>query len=302
MTIRWAALIVLLAAHVATARDIHVHNLRGDDHLDGSRPAGVARGSGPVRTIGKALRLVRPGDRVVVANTGQPYRESLVLCGSRHSQSFAGPFILEGGGAVLDGTASVPPERWQHHLDDVYCFAPECLGYQQLYLGGRPAVRHPTAPADHSLPELQPLEWCLAQGKIFFRTEPLRMPQEYALSYSVLGAGLRLYFVQDVLVRDLTIQGFQTDGVRVCDVAHGVRFERVRSRGNGRSGISLGGSAKVEIEDCLLGGNGASQLRQDDFAQTRVYTTRLLTGTAPGLELRGGWLSIDGTEVRRDLP
>lgn len=302
MAIRWAAIVLLLAVPIATAREIHVNNLRGDDHLDGSRQSSVAGGSGPVRTIAKALRLVRPGDRIVVAKTREPYRESLVLCGSRHSQSFAGPFILEGGGAVLDGTAPVPADRWRHHLDDVYCFSPERLGYQQLFLDGRPANRHPTAPADHSLPDLQPLEWCLAAGKIYFRTEALRMPQEYPLSYSVLGAGLRIYHVQDVLIRDLTIQGFQTDGVAVCDVAYGVRLARVRSRGNGRSGISVAGGSQVEIEDCLLGANGVSQLRQDDFAETRMYTTRLLSSSAPALELRGGRLSIDGSAVPSKLP
>lgn len=302
MVVRWLALVLLLAIPSAAAREIHVHNLRGDDHLDGSAATSVVGGSGPVRTIAKALRLVRVGDRIIVAKTREPYRESLVICGSRHSQSYAGPFILEGGGAVLDGSAAVPADRWQHHLDDVYCFAPERLGYQQLFLDGRPAVRHPTTPADYSLPELQPLEWCLTQGKIYFRTEPLRMPQQYALSYSVLGTGLRLTFVHDVLIRDLTIQGFQTDGMAVCDVAHGVRFERVRARGNGRSGISVAGSSRVEIEDCLLGANGVSQLRQHDFAETWLYTTRLLSSTAPALELRGGRLSIDGSETKSDLP
>lgn len=302
MSIRWLALVLLLAFQSAVAREIHVHNLRGDDHLDGSPATGTAGGSGPVRTIAKALRLVRVGDRIVVAKTREPYRESLVICGSRHSQSHAGPFILDGGGAVLDGTAAVAADRWQHHLDDVYCFAPERLGYQQLFLAGRPAVRHPTAPADYSLPELQPLEWCLTRGKIYFRTEPLRMPQEYPLSYSLQGTGLRLYHVHNVLIRDLTIQGFQNDGVAVCDVAHGVRFERVRARGNGHSGISVAGNSRVEIEDCLLGSNGVSQLRQNDFAETWLYTTRLIADTAPALQLRGGRLSIDRSEMKSELP
>lgn len=302
MPMRWLVLGWLLAVPVAAARDIHVDNVRGDDHLDGAASISATAGSGPVRTISKALRLVGRGDRVVVAKTPEPYRESLVLSGSRLSRSFAGPLIIEGGGAVLDGTAPVPADRWQHHRDDVYCFAPERLGYQQLLLDGRPAVRCPTTPADRSLPELEPLQWCLAAGKIYFCTQAGRMPPQYALRYSVLGTGLRMYFVQGVLVRDLTIQGFQQDGVAVCDVADEVRLERVRAVANGRSGICVSGASRVEIDGCLLGTNGVSQLRQYDFAATRLFATRLLDDTARPVELRGGWLSIDGRVTKTPLP
>lgn len=305
MRCRPAVLFVLLAlacANLARARDIFVDNLAGDDRGNGAAPRAGEGLSGPVRTIAKALRLVRPGDRVVLTKTAQPYHESVVLTGSRLSESHLGPLIIEGRGAVLDGTAPVPADGWRHHVGDVFCFSPQRLGYQQLYLDGRPALRRPATSADHTLPNLQPLEWCFSQGQIYFCVEAGRLPEQYSLSYCVLGTGLRLYYVHNVLVRDLTIQGYQLDGIAVCDVVDGARFERVRLRGNGRSGISIRGASRAEVENSVLGGNGASQLRQYDFAQTWLYKTRLLSAAAPAIELLGGELKIDGVDVERLAP
>lgn len=283
----------------AAAREIHVDNLAGYDGLDGSPQRSVIGSTGPVRTIAKALRLARPGDRIVLTKTSAPYRESVALVGSRLSESLLTPLILDGGGAVLDGTAPVPADRWEHHLGDVFCFAPERLGYQQLYLAGRPALRRPTTPADYDLPELEPLEWCLAQGKIYFRVEAGRLPEQYPLSYCVLGTGLRLYSVQNVVIRDLTVQGFQLDGIAVCDVVRGALFQRVTARGNGRCGISVAGDSQIEIEDSTLAGNGLARLRHGDYAQSWLYRTKLLDDTARGLQLLGGRVTVDGTAIEK---
>ena len=197
MCIRWGCLAAWLCLFsTATGRDIFVNNIEGNDRSQGQRPH-TTGDSGPVATISKALRLAEAGDRIVVVDTGQPYRETLSLMGSKHSAASFGPFTIEGNGAVLDGTAPVPDDAWHHHLGDVFYFEPSRLATQQLYLKGRPAICHPAEPGDVTLPLLSPLEWCLKDGRIYFRVEPGHLPSGYeatccALQWSVRLARTRL--------------------------------------------------------------------------------------------------------------
>ena len=87
------------------ARDVFVNNVAGNDAKPGVR-ADPQSGDGPVRTLDRALRLVRHGDRIVLANTGEPYREMISLCdvGQRGYPDL--PLVIQGNGATLDGTVT----------------------------------------------------------------------------------------------------------------------------------------------------------------------------------------------------
>ena len=94
-----------------------------------------------MRTIAAALRTADSGDHIILAETEQPYRESISLVGRRHGGSTENPFVLEGNGAVLDGSADVPAAAWEHHEENVFRFRPPRMGPQQLFLDDRPAER-----------------------------------------------------------------------------------------------------------------------------------------------------------------
>src|SRR5262245_14854484 len=98
---------ILLITSSAVARDIFVDNMLGDDRRGGSVAAPTGDGGGPCQSIAKALRIALPGDRIIVANTGQPYRESITVQGPRHSGSERYPTTIIGNGATLDGTISM---------------------------------------------------------------------------------------------------------------------------------------------------------------------------------------------------
>ncbi len=100
--------------------------------------------------------------------------------------------------------------------------------------------------------------------------------------------GITLYYVRDVVIRDLAVQGFSLDGVAVHDVVQDTRLERVSCRANGASGISVRGASWVELDECVLADNGVSQLRVEDFARVWLYHCRLLDETAPAIQRRGG--------------
>jgi len=276
------------------ARVVFVSNVDGDDRAEGRRSQPALGIDGPVRTIAKALRLAQAGDRIVLLNTGLPYREAVSLTGHKHSGSPVSPFIIEGNGAMLDGSRPIPAGAWTHHLGDVFYFEPTGLGYQQLFLRGRPAVRQPAVAADVTLPPLEPLEWCWWQARIYFRVEAGRLPSDYEPACCSLRTAITLYHVDHVIVQNLILHGYQFDGVNAIDAARRVHLNELVCRANGRSGITAAGASTVEINACLLGDNGEAQLRIEDYAQVHVYDTELLAGSAPAIQFQGGEVTVDG--------
>lgn len=281
-----------LAAHGAT---IYVDNVAGDDLLDGGAAVSDA-GSGPVRTIRKALRVVQSGDRIVLANTGEAYRETISLSDRRHSGNAVSPFIIDGQGAVLEGADPVPPDAWENYRGAVFRFRPPRSSFQRLFLEGKPAVERKIDPAAHRLPELAPLEWYRRDAHIYFRVEQEKLPEAYPLSYSARQTGITLYHVHDVLITNLVVQGFRLDGVNVNDGVRDCELIDVTSRGNGRSGVTVAGSSKLGLAHCVLGDNGEAQLRVEGQSSTVIEASELIANTAPAVLRRGGKLVIDGKQ------
>lgn len=292
-------LVAAIAFSTAQAREIFVNNQSGDDTYSGEEPYGAARAerTGPVRSIEKALRLARRGDRIILANTDTPYRESISLVGSNHSGIRNQPLVIEGNGATLDGSALVPRGAWENYAGPVFRFHPPRVGHQQLFLGGRPAPRVESKTMDAGPPELQPLEWCLHGGYIYFCVEKDKLPQDYPLTYAEKQTGITLFHVDQVVIQDLTVQGFQLDGINAANSARDVVLRGVMCRGNGRAGVTVGGASLVDLEGCQIGDNGDAQLLTLPWSETHVRSSNLLDNTAPAVVRRGGEVFIDGQQL-----
>ncbi len=270
------------------ARDLYVDNVAGDDRFDAAAAVSSGSESGPCRTIAKALRVANKGDRIVLTATGQPYRECITLQAGRHSGLADRPFEIAGNGAVLEGAAPVPPRAWEHVSGDVYRFSPPRKSYQLLFLAGKPANRVTPSPDTGAMPEMKPLEWSLFERHVYFCCEPGRVPTSYELSYTHHPVGITLYEVRNIVVRDLTIQGFQLDGISAHDSVFDASLIGLTCRGNARSGISVGGASRVRITDSLLGNNGVAQLRTEGHSHTYLKNCDLLDNSAPPLANEGG--------------
>ena len=288
-------LIAWIAVSPAMGRDIFVNNVAGDDHFYGQQaqdPSGLA---GPVRTLAKALQMAGGGDVVILVNAGVPYRESISLVGGRHGGTVERPFVIRGSGAVLDGSETMPTDAWKHYKNGVFRFCPPRLGFQQLFLDGRPAARVAVAAKD--LPDLKPREWCSFGGQIYFCVEPNKLPSDYKPSYAGRQTGITLFHVEHVIIADLTVQGFQVDGINLFNSARDVTLANVTCRENGRNGITVGGASMAKIGDSLADDNGVAQLLTLSCSETHVIHTRLVSNTAPGLVHLGGLAYIDGVRV-----
>jgi hypothetical protein len=273
----WLALTSSVAA-----RDIFVNNVAGDDQRSGDSPTPHGGEIGPLQSINSALRAAQKGDRIIVANTGQPYRECITLQGAGNSgRRSEAPFVIEGNGAVLDGAYPVPVNLWEHYRDDVFRFRPMRLAHQILFLNEKPAMRQQAAPEAQQLPELAPLQWSLFRRHVYFRVEKDALPHQYNLSHTVLPAGITLYQVRHVVIRDLVIQGYQLDGVNAQDGVTDATLVGLTCRGNARSGISVGGASRVRVEACLVGNNGVAQVRAGGWSKTDIVNCDLVESTAP---------------------
>ena len=275
-----------LAADVL-AIDLFVDNLAGDDRNNGQSATTGTRGHGPVRTIGKALRLARAGDRIVInPNGGEPYRECVTLQGGQHSGF--GDIVLEivGNGAVMDGSLSLAEATWEVVGEDIYATRPPKMSFQELFLGGQPAARVPVA--GDPIPDLKPREWSLHKGRIVFRTDAGRRPESYNPACCGHPVAITLYEVHDLVIRDLAIRGYQLDGVNAHDNVWRCDLMGITSTENGRSGFSIGGASRVRLDGCSASGNGAAQVRTEGYSQTQIIGGIFDETTAPALVQEGG--------------
>jgi hypothetical protein len=290
-----------IGSSVSIAREIYVNNISGDDKLCGDAAVATTNTNGPVRTINKALRLALAGDRVVLANTGQPYRESISLQGERHSSVRQRAFVLQGNGAILDGSAPVPDDLWEHVQGDVFRFQPPLKAHQQLLLNGQSLAQNFQA-SEQGPMQLKPLDWCLYDGWIYYRTEAGMIPQQYSPSYAALQTGITLYQSHDVVVYDLIVQGFQLDGIQANECLGG-RLISVTSRANGRSGVCVAGGSRMEISDCLFESNGVCELLLEDYPVVRVFDCRLSPQVPGNIERRdAGRLYLDSQLLSARVP
>lgn len=290
------ALTLFLLSSTARGADIFVDNVRGDDRNRGNSAEYSQGENGPIASIAKALRIARKGDRIVLTNTGVPYQESITLQGGNNSGWEFAPLIIQGNGAVLDGRAPVPANGWKHVQGNVYCFAPTFKSYHQLYLDDRPAIRAAITNTGE-LHTLKPLEWALVDGMIFFCAEKDRGPGSYRLTYTAHRTGITLYEVRNVKILDLIVQGFQLDGINVHSNCYDIELAGITSRGNGRSGVSVGGASRATLVKSLLGDNGAVQLRGEGFSKTTVIDSTLLENTAPATFQEDARITIDGQDA-----
>lgn len=295
--LRYLAILSLCFGFPVQARDWFVDNVAGDNRWDGRTAQRQGETFGPLREIRMALDRATAGDRIVLVKNDEPYRECISLVGNKHSGTVFQPFIIEGNNAILDGAKSTGEFDWQSLGGDLYRLPLSESASQILFLDGIPALRAPAFGPLRQEKELPVRAWRLETGSLVFRAERNKLPLDYKPSIAKHPTGVTLYKVNDVIVRDLTVQGFQIDGIQAHDAGtfQPVVIAGCTARGNGRSGIAVVGASAVAIDGCLVGDNGESQLHLRGPADSSVTNSRLLDNTGPMAEIRGGGvLRIDG--------
>ena len=142
----------------------------------------------------------------------------------------------------LDGSAPIPADGWTFFRDNIFRFHPSRLIRPVVFFKGRSIRPLPVPKATDFPPRLEPLQWCAIAGTIYFAVDHHHLPADYKLSYAALPTGITLYQVQQVVIRHLTIRGYQADGIAAAAGARDVVLEKVTCTANGQGGVSVGGS------------------------------------------------------------
>ena len=271
MVRQWLQILFLvsLSCSVVRAGTIYVNNTTGDDRAHGRSPEILGRFDGPLVTIGRALQIAYASDTIEIANTGYPYRESIIVDRPALSGKAAFPFIIEGNGAVVQGSVPLPARVWSFVGQGTFRYQPYRRGHYQLVLNGTPAneLRVPRTALER--PALQPLQWCAFQGWVYFRVEPGRYVDQYQLGAPRFDVGLGLHNVRHVVVRNLRIEQFRLDGIHVSGYSRDIRLENIASSGNGRAGLALTGAARATITQLELKANRIVQ--RLELVNGRIY-------------------------------
>ncbi|MEN1680050.1 MAG: right-handed parallel beta-helix repeat-containing protein [Planctomycetota bacterium] len=287
-------LLCLLPARPAAAVEYLVNNIIGED----VRPKSSLGGGNqqrPFRTIQAAIDRARPGDRVFVEKTAEPYREELSLfrCGG------AATLTIASDGAVLDGTVVGAPGAWRHVEGDVFAIRPRRLTYQQLFLDGAPLKRVPLTSIASAEAVLEPNQWALVGGRLLLRVEKGRLPHDLTLRHAGLQTGITLYNVRNVVIEGLVIQGFQQDAVNAHDLVSDCVLRNVELRANGRSGLSVGGSSNVAAEACYAYDNGRVQVRAEGYAKLRLAGCEVIASKVAGKQSAASTALIEESPAER---
>jgi hypothetical protein len=263
-----AFVLVFATNTLLLARDLVVDNLRGSDSQNDRGYLSTAATFGPYRSINRALAGAQAGDRILLTNTGQPYRECISLVGELHSGSPESPFEIIGNGATLDGSVAPDFRRWKLLKNDVWALQSSPPAFAMMTSGGKLLKKAPLTTVDFA--QLQPLEWARSGGTVYFKGEPNRGPMDYPLEVTDQTTGITLYDVRHVVIRDLTVRGYRVDGIQANDSAFDVTLVNIACRQNGRSGITVAGASSMTIGATLCEQNGDSQLRVEGQAVARL--------------------------------
>lgn len=266
----WAIVVSVSAA--AQARDVFVNNITGDDTFSGELATTSSGGEGPVRSLAKALRLAGPGDRIVLAKTGDQYRECVALEGGKHSGDGYLPFVIDGQGATLDGSAAIPERSWEAVADDVFRFRRRRLAFGLVFDGDTTLVRREPPPAGAAWSSaLEENQWTQRQGYAYVRLPSRTGPREHAIRHTAHPVGITLHRVQHVVIANLHVRGYQLDGISLPEGVRDCQLVNVVSEANGRSGVAVAGTSRTDLVRCHLRGNGATQLWAADRSQAALF-------------------------------
>lgn len=235
---------------------IYVDNFQGDDAFDGTTATPVNPANGPVRTIRRGLQLLQKGGTLNIANQGLPYYESMEVVGGKLSGVPLNPLVIEGNGAELNGSFTVPTTGWRKVGENLWQFTPFRKGTYLLIRDNKALPEMILPPNTRTLPEIPEGQWAAWHGSIYLKTSSLEVPAELNLWFAVRSMGVTLYDVHDVVVRNLKVRHFRMDGINAHDRAKNVLLENIIAEENGRSGITAAGTSFLTIQKPTIQNNG----------------------------------------------
>lgn len=226
----WIVVAVTVLGTAASAATYHVNNEVGRDSYNGLSAKPGPNGAGPFTTIQAGTVLLGAGDTLSLANTGVPYRESIIFFGVRGTP--ARPIVVEGNGATITGLR--PLTEWVKQDDGSYLCPTKGRPYGFAFLMVDGARRNPARKGEPT-PEL-----CVWDSTgVHFVPEAGKAIGDYEIEGTLLVSGLLTSNSSYVVVRNLISEYHSNDGYNIHGECRGWYFENIEGRYNGDDGFSI---------------------------------------------------------------
>lgn len=272
-TVLLAIAMILLATPLAEARTIYVNSRIGSNAWDGTTPEPINAFVGPVATLQRAMELLNEGDSLELVDNGTPYYGSITLFGIKHSGTTGDPFRLNGNGAIISGTKPVHPDSWTELGDNLWRITPIRKGWYQLVESGEavPRVEMPWPPT--SLPNMPAGSWGVHENALYYKAKSFDDPRLHEFELASEQTGLTLLDVRNVVISNVTFRHFRLDGINAHDRCQGVRLINVKCLQNGRAGLCVGGTSRIELGGSNVAGNHQHSLLITELGEASVRET-----------------------------
>ncbi len=230
-----------------------------------------------VPSIAHAVKLAAPGDTIHL-EAGKVYRDYAGFHGKRGEPGR--PIVLDGHGAILDGSDPLEPAAWSEGEAGLYAHANlfpnlnAAVLSRWFFLWNGKVNRMGRASKAKSKPfkapaDLLPGEWTFvrdpsrerADSKRIFGTFYLRLAPGRTLADETLFVPLRSAGVQlsgenaHLVIRNLTARHPYNDGFNIHGHCEDVVFENIAALGCGDDGISAHGTAQYRVRGLVSVGN-----------------------------------------------
>lgn len=240
--------LMTLVGSVAYGAEVWVDNLGGSDTNSGSQ-------STPFRTVGRAVRDLKPGVSLNLKPNSEPYPAGIRITVSGTPEL---PIVIDGHGSVVSGMRRLPGDQWKAEGGDVFSrpLPNNAWGMATHWEGGFELVRFAGKPGRNvtSREALEPLSYFLYKNQKELKTDPRhntiyirlpagKTPDEIAVE-SIAASGGIYVGGSYVTVRNLTCEYAGDDGF-ATHRNRGVEFENVESRFNMDQGMSHHGAEVV---------------------------------------------------------
>ncbi|MCG8601537.1 MAG: DUF1565 domain-containing protein [Verrucomicrobiales bacterium] len=266
------------------ATDIYVDQTEGDNAADGR--------TAPVKSIARAIRLAAPGDSIHLS-PGIYYESASFTKVNGEPDK---PIILDGHGAVLDGSEPVTSEEWEevepglHRKVKLYPNPSDAIvGRWFLLWDGEMQRMNRTSkgPKDPLKPvaDLQPGEWTYVEDEDAFY---LRLPEGQKLDEANIRYPKRSNAVSfsssgsHITVRNITGTHVYNDGFNVHGAQRNLVFENIKAIDCGDDGFSAHEDADCRIDGFVSIGNSTGLC---DVNTSRTYYRNVYIRDCHGFDL-----------------
>ena len=279
--------LILTSPQWSLGTTIHVNNRTGKNQNTGHSAQQA------VQTFEKAISLLQTGDELLITNTGQPYRQSLII--QREIGTPDKPLLIHGNHAVLTGLVLLDPTQWTKQNDGIFAYPIPNMptNYNPVLMLNGKVI--PLAKNAASITQ----EQCYWQkNKLLYKPTSNTGITSLPLEASLIDSGVAILNSSYITIRNLISERHANDGFNIHGNSRGIIFENIIGRYNCDDGCSIHEDGDLRVRNAKFHHN---QYGIEDVNASRSnYQGILVEHNQVGVHFMGGYHQLIDTTIRNN--